>query len=172
MGDAAVTALAVSRLSKTWLSKSRSGGLSGLVAQASLTCILTRTTLARTPTPTSLARTLTPTPLTLDLTLSRTPSLAFHRTLSTRHPTQASSGGGTLDLAGAVKAASSRDLLAAAAASSKDPEAGAGGVNAGGVNAADAAAAPASLPPSPPEVRFNVRVRVRVDPNPSPNPSP
>ena len=74
MGDAAVTALAVSRLSKTWLNKSRSGGLGGLVAQASLTCILTRTTLARTPTPTSLARTLTPTPLTLDLTLSRTPS--------------------------------------------------------------------------------------------------
>ena len=37
MGDAAVTALAVSRLSKTWLNKSRSGGLGGLVAQASLT---------------------------------------------------------------------------------------------------------------------------------------
>jgi hypothetical protein len=34
MGDAAVTALAVSRLSKTWLNKSRSGGLGGLVAQA------------------------------------------------------------------------------------------------------------------------------------------
>ena len=122
MGDAAVTALAVSRLSKTWLNKSRSGGLGGLVAQAS-------------------------------------------------------SGGGTLDLGAAVKAASSRDLLAAAAASSKDPEAGAAGVNAadanaGGVNAADAAAAPASPPPSPPEVRFNVRVRVRVDPNPSPDPSP
>jgi K+-dependent Na+/Ca+ exchanger-like protein len=35
MGDAAVTILAVSRLSKTWLNKSKSGGMGGLVAQAS-----------------------------------------------------------------------------------------------------------------------------------------